>query len=289
VDLGDYLSPVFGPLGAEVAFLRRVSASGQVTQVFVTAVDSEGEVQRDLLEAPVSTSLIPSPDGTGLMFLTIPDANLSQQQVQIYNWETGALFTVPPNDGVGQFFSPSWGPNSDRFYVSQLSGLNWNIVEYEVGGTGIGTEIVAEDANETFPVVSPNGSLIAYFTDREGEARLYVRQLSSGVDRKLTDLARVPRKIIWSPDSSRLAFVGGGNIHTIQPDGTDVRQLTTETTGYLLHSWSPNGQSLAYRANLIENPFGVDTYEFYAADVSTGEPEQLLDLAFDVDILWATP
>jgi Tol biopolymer transport system component len=108
----------------------------------------------------------------------------------------------------------------------------------------------------------------------------------SGEPRKLTDLSNNPHRMVWSPDSQQLAFVGSRQIYTVRPDGSDVRQVTTEPSGYLLHSWSPDGQTIAYRADLMLNPFGVDTYEFYVADLASGEPDQILDLAFDADILW---
>jgi hypothetical protein len=45
--------------------------------------------------------------------------------------------------------------------------------------------------------------------------------------------------------AGRIAFVRSGNIFTIEPDGTGLRQLTT-AGGDSAPRWSPNGKSIAY-------------------------------------------
>lgn len=53
----------------------------------------------------------------------------------------------------------------------------------------------------------------------------------------------------YSPDGKRIAFVKGWDdyqIYTINPDGTDARQVTYDVGGYEIQSWSPNGEKLLY-------------------------------------------
>ena len=92
--------------------------------------------------------------------------------------------------------------------------------------------------------------------------------------------------MVWAPDGNRLAFVGGeGQIYTIRPDGGDLQQVTHRKGGYQLHSWSPDGTSIAYRADFLPNLPGVDPYELYITDGAAVE-SLVLDHAGDVDILW---
>jgi Tol biopolymer transport system component len=53
----------------------------------------------------------------------------------------------------------------------------------------------------------------------------------------------------YSPDGKRIAFVKGWDdwqIYTMNPDGTDARQVTHGAGGYEIQSWSPNGEKILY-------------------------------------------
>lgn len=51
----------------------------------------------------------------------------------------------------------------------------------------------------------------------------------------------------WSPDSQQIAFVFAENIYTMNADGSDEHELTTEITGNNNPAWSPDGQQIAFR------------------------------------------
>jgi Tol biopolymer transport system component len=289
VEPGDYFSPMWSRSGNEVFFLRRVYENGfQNSTVYLLVVDKDGRSELELLQSPISTAMDRSPDGLKLLYLTSLDIGGSEQQAQIFDTQSRTVVTIPPV-GTERFFAPGWGPQNDRFYVSRLVGGQWDIVEYDVNG-GEGTPVAADpSANEIYVSASPDGQWLAYFSDSEGETRLFVQSTSPGLVRKLTDLARTARQVVWSPDSSRLAFTGNSQIYTIQPDGQGLVQLTTIPSGYQLQSWSPSGRSLGFRANLVSTPIGIDSYEFYVIDAGGGEAQQVLDLAFDMDVVWAAP
>ena len=57
------------------------------------------------------------------------------------------------------------------------------------------------------PRWSPDGTRIAFVSDRGGSPQLYVRWMDTGQTAKLTGLENEPSNISWSPDGKRLAFV----------------------------------------------------------------------------------
>jgi Tol biopolymer transport system component/tRNA A-37 threonylcarbamoyl transferase component Bud32 len=66
--------------------------------------------------------------------------------------------------------------------------------------------------------VSPDGRMLAFTAEREGQYRLYVRPLSTTVARALpgTEGAQYP---FWSPDSRSLGFFSGGKLRKIRVGG----------------------------------------------------------------------
>jgi dipeptidyl aminopeptidase/acylaminoacyl peptidase len=59
---------------------------------------------------------------------------------------------------------------------------------------------------DEWPRWSPDGSRLAYVSDREGSAELYVRWMDTGQTAKLTNLEFAPQSLAWSPDGTRIAF-----------------------------------------------------------------------------------
>src|SRR5262245_1878163 len=61
-------------------------------------------------------------------------------------------------------------------------------------------------------------------------------------------LATVPAHATFPGKNGRIAFVQGPDIYTMNPDGSDVRQLTafTDDNPAFLENWSPDGKQLAF-------------------------------------------
>lgn len=87
--------------------------------------------------------------------------------------------------------------SSDRS-VSNLWIVSFDGSEHRPLTTG-----TYSDAN---PRWSPDGTRLAYVSDRDGKPQLYVRWVDSGQTAKLTDLENPPAGISWSPDGTQIAF-----------------------------------------------------------------------------------
>ena len=68
------------------------------------------------------------------------------------------------------------------------------------------------------------------------------RQLTTG-----TTSNSAPR---WSPDGRLIAFTTGGQIWTMQPDGSNKRQVTTISSGAANPVWSPDGRMIAFNSDV---------------------------------------
>lgn len=113
------------------------------------------------------------------------------------------------------------------------------------------------------PDWSPDGSQIAFTSERTGGSQIYVMRGDGSEVRQLTtDSARWNHSPRWSPDGSTIAFVsdtlgGKSQIYVMRADGSEVRQLMTGGGSFLV--WSPDGSKIAF----IQETWDYGLYDLY--------------------------
>jgi Tol biopolymer transport system component len=121
----------------------------------------------------------------------------------------------------------------------------WTI---DADGTDL-TRLTHSPRPEFDPSWSPDGTRIAYRSERSGDPEIWVMNADGSDQRRLT----AGLSPAWSPDGSLIAFAGpsgtSGIITLIRPDGTGLRQLPG-TEGGEYPSWSPDGTRIAFNSNL---------------------------------------
>jgi Tol biopolymer transport system component len=95
------------------------------------------------------------------------------------------------------------------------------------------------------PSWSPDGTQIAYRSERSGEPAIWIMNADSTDQRRLT----AGLSPAWSPDGSLIAFSGPAGLSVIKPDGTGL-QVLSHTEGGEYPSWSPDGTRIAFNSNL---------------------------------------
>ena len=102
------------------------------------------------------------------------------------------------------------------------------------------------------PAFSPDGSRIAFSSNRDGDFSIYVMNRDGTGVARVTGPGAYDDSPSWSPDGSKLVFARslqlGAVLMMVNVNGTGETALTSVvTSGYLdWPAWSPNGTKIAY-------------------------------------------
>lgn len=143
------------------------------------------------------------------------------------------------------------------------------------------------------PAWSPDGTMLAFSRHENSGIFLFVLEIESGSERRLTDRKDAEYDAVWSPDGKRLAFSfvktspnqGDLEVYTIAADGTDLKPLAV-TMNTLSHEespgWSPEGRFVAFTSTRDGNQ------ELYAAGADGSQPRRLTNHpAIDAHPAWS--
>ena len=67
-------------------------------------------------------------------------------------------------------------------------------------------KLTSRSVSESLPRWSPDGSMLAYLSKKEGKTQIFLRWIDTGQSAVLTQVLDSPRQIAWSPDGQHIAF-----------------------------------------------------------------------------------
>ena len=168
----------------------------------------------------------------------------------------------------------SWSPTNDEFALID----NGDLVVIQADSAAINRLTTGMQLADIPGSVawSPDGSQLL-FTCGSQATNLCRVAINGGAVDNLTnngpDSFAWYREPVWSPDGSLISYVSPDENKELQlfvmdVNGNDVRQLTIGSGQNSLHSWSPDGQFIAY-ANLSDGVWRALAIEVAGGDVVT--------------------
>jgi Tol biopolymer transport system component len=112
------------------------------------------------------------------------------------------------------------------------------------------------------PTVAFQGQ-IAFESDRDGNAEIYVMDADGTELERLTDDPAGDAQPAWSPDGTKIAFAsdrdGDLDLYVMNADGSGVEQLTDDFPGTESYpAWAPDGTRIAFTGlRGGDPPFGI--------------------------------
>jgi Tol biopolymer transport system component len=124
--------------------------------------------------------------------------------------------------------------------------------------TGLAQEVITTTREDSRASWSPDGSTIAFNSDRGGDMNIWLHSLADGSTRQLTRGPGGDFQATWSPDRKRIVFfssrAGNADIWTVEVETGEVKQLTHDNSIDINPFFSPDGKNIAYQSDQTGRP-----------------------------------
>ena len=255
--------------GLKIAFLsRRIDGSADWLLYVMNSDGSDQELVTDVSLRYQHISI--SPNAQNIAFVQSTE---SSDELYIVNLLTKQLRLIAEHPRFCR--SPVWSPLGDKIAFvrsrdetsSERDFHEIHVIDVE-GGSEIVLKVSGSSSN---PSWSPDGRAIAFSVEGRDlvsdsvDNGIYTASADGSNIYQIVGYGRSPE---WSPNGEKIAFTstktGNTQIYVMNPDGTEVRQLTDSigpggSTGYPPpgnHSpaWSPDSRMIAYVSYPEDNP-----------------------------------
>lgn len=277
--LDDFVVPPSTPdTGAELprgAYQLLVEADDHSGQRRYQTMALDGTMVGDFVVPEGARELVPSPDGRTIAYLL--DAG-TDVHLWLMDRDGGNRRRLVGGERVVEHVA--WSPDGAQlaFDGSTLQD-NDDIWIVNANGTGL-QKLTTDPSPATFvdrmPVWSPDGTRIAFISNRSGDSRLWVMNYNGANATQVVTIADQREvEVAWGPLATSIAFVAvtpaGRFIGTVAPDGTQYKAWPVAPTAGRIDR-APNGQVL-YSARPTTNA------EILVLDPATGVSANLTQYA----------
>lgn len=175
-------------------------------------------------------------------------------------------------------FEPELAPNGQRVAFAGDDGQG-NIEIYVVDLVERSVDQLTSLGTETRnPTWSPDSQRIIFEgVDREtNQSRLYLVDANGQGRARLVETPAGSRRAAWSPDGVNVAFTANYEIHIINLDTGQVKQLTDNSLQERGLRWSPDGRSIIFSTS---SPDGqASAFDLYTLDPVTLNQVRLTEM-----------
>lgn len=194
----------------------------------------------------------------------------------------GSLTGAAGQDPLGML-SPALSPDGNRLAFA-YQGDVW-VVKAEGGRA---SRLTVSTAYESRPTWSPDGSRIAFISNRDGNYDIYVIPATGGTAKRVTYHSGHDYVADWSSDGSKLLFINrraywGDDIWELDLATGDERLVIRDQTSFHDARYSPDGARILVSrgaTSWVRKGYrGSAAMHLWTFDIDGGDPRQLTDFA----------
>jgi Tol biopolymer transport system component/actin-like ATPase involved in cell morphogenesis len=179
---------------------------------------------------------------------------------------------------------PATSPDRRTIAYTVQNGASWELWATDSNGDAslLLSPDMAPDSRATW---SPDGTKLAFVSDRDGPADIYVLDLSNGDLSNLTNSAEEEGDPAWSPDGTSIVYwsrVAGNQdvyVRSVDDSGDAPRRLTQDASDDADPAWHPNGRSISFASRrdgdweiFLMSPTGQDQRQLTDNGVDDQDP-----------------
>ena len=228
-------SPVPGFFGdtpptGKIAFACYVK---QIDQICL--INADGTDRRQLTNFD-ATAFYPSisPDGHMVYFSSKRSGGF-----EVYSIDTNGNNLQRLTREIGSLYAPELSPNGEWIIFTNNGNGLWLMRPDGKNPRPL------TDRDDIDPTWSPDSSMIAFASSRNGARQLLVMNADGTNIRQVTDLDNMGGRSTWSPDGTQILFAsnmeGANELFVMDANGANVRRVTNFDSLRGRSDWSPDG------------------------------------------------
>jgi Tol biopolymer transport system component/cytosine/adenosine deaminase-related metal-dependent hydrolase len=265
--------PSFSPDGATLAYVRIAGATAELV-VGDRVISAQGEDVFGFAPSWLSPAeLLHTADGRikrrtldGAATVVAFSASVPVVPRPDYHRKVRDLDSAREQRVLG-IASPVASPDGEQVAFRALNAL-WLLTI----GNPVPRRLVSDGYFNSDPDFAPDGRSIVYASDRAGDADLWLRDLATGEERRITGLTGAQTAPRFSPDGGRIAYCDqDGVVWVLDLASGAATQVTPTLFMPGRPTWSPDGRTLALAAvKPYSRRFREGTSQVLTVDLGTG-------------------
>lgn len=195
------------------------------------------------------------------------------------------------NKGITEFAVSA----DEKFIVFALQGKLFRVKVASSPGKPV--QMTFGPAMDHGAAWAPDGSKIIFLSDRNGHENVYLLEANDPEHPKLTEAhafkvtqvtstREAESGLSFSPDGKRVAFLRGGKLHTMAPDGKDVKVVVNDVAVFD-YDWSPDGKWFVFARR--DGSFASELYLVPADGPTADKPVRNITRysTFNAGVTWS--
>lgn len=199
-----------------------------------------------------------SPSGEQIAFISKRDGN---DEIYIMNVDGSSQTRVTHTNANDYIVSSyTWSPDGKKVaftldVFTTMAPLGTTIYVINIDGTGLTQLTNAQGINHS-PSWSPDGNLISFVSEDDGNFEIYTMNTDGSNKVCLTNNESSDYAPVWSPDSKQIAFTsyqdGAGEVYIVNVDGSGQSRITDNKEVIYPLAWLPTNELIVYRLSQVE-------------------------------------